>query len=105
MSLQNYERSSSTCSTAVGFSIRPREAAGHAAAVVFARKPDGAWLNCYDYRGLNTITRLAVELLPHIDALLDGTRGTRFSMKLDLAISYHQLRVLTADRWKTRFRW
>ncbi len=26
-------------------------------------------------------------------------------MKLDLAISYHQLRVLTADRWKTRFRW
>jgi hypothetical protein len=48
--------------------------AGHAAAVVFARKPDGSWRICYDYRGLNAITRPAVEPLPHIDALLDATR-------------------------------
>ena len=53
--------------------------AGHAAAVVFARKPDGTWRICYDYRGLNAITRPAVEPLPHIDALLDGPgrSGTR----------------------------
>ena len=57
--------------------------AGHAAAVVFGRKPDGSWRICYDYRGLNAITRPAVE--PHIDALLDGTRGSRFFTKLDLA--------------------
>ena len=78
--------------------------AGHAAAVVFARKPDGSWRICYDYRGLNAITRPAVEPLPHIDALLDGTRGSRFFTKLDLASSYHQLRVRAADRWKTSFR-
>jgi hypothetical protein len=78
--------------------------AGHAAAVVFARKPDGSWRICYDYRGLNAITRPAVEPLPHIDALLDNTRGSRFFTKLDLASSYHQLRVRTADRWKTSFR-
>ena len=78
--------------------------AGHAAAVVFARKPDGTWRICYDYRGLNAITRPAVEPLPHIDALLDGTRGSRFFTKLDLASSYHQLRVRAADRWKTSFR-
>ena len=78
--------------------------AGHAAAVVFARKPDGTWRICYDYRGLNAITRPAVEPLPHIDALLDGTRGARFFTKLDLASSYHQLRVRAADRWKTSFR-
>ena len=78
--------------------------AGHAASVVFARKPDGTWRICYDYRGLNAITRPAVEPLPHIDALLDGTRGSSFFTKLDLASSYHQLRVRTSDRWKTSFR-
>ena len=78
--------------------------AGHAAAVVFARKPDGTWRICYDYRGLNAITRPAVEPLPHIDALLDGTRGSRFFTKLDLASSYHQLRLRATDRWKTSFR-
>ena len=78
--------------------------AGHAASVVFARKPDGTWRICYDYRGLNAITRPAVEPLPHIDALLDGTRGSRFFTKLDLASSYHQLRVRDSDRWKTSFR-
>jgi len=78
--------------------------AGHAASVVFARKPDGTWRIGYDYRGLNAITRPAVEPLPHIDALLDGTRGSCFFTKLDLASSYHQLRVRPADRWKTSFR-
>ena len=48
--------------------------AGHAASVVFARKPDGTWRICYDYRGLNAITEPQVEPLPHIDALLDETR-------------------------------
>ena len=59
---------------------------------------------CYDYRGLSAITRPAVEPLPHIDALLDGTRGSRFFNELDLASSYHQLRLRAAGRWKTRFR-
>ena len=77
--------------------------AGHAAAAVFARKPDGSWRICYDYRGLNAITRPAVEPLPHIDALLEGTRGSRFFTKLGLASSYHQLRVRAVDRWKTSF--
>ena len=72
--------------------------------MAFARKPDGSWRICYDYRGLNAITRPAVEPLPHIDALLDGTRGSRFFTKLDLASSYLQLRVRAADRWKTSFR-
>jgi hypothetical protein len=61
--------------------------AGHAAAVVFARKPDGSWRICYDYRGLNAITRLAVEPLPHIDALLDATRGSSYFTKLDQQLS------------------
>ena len=71
---------------------------------MFARKPDGTWRICYDYRGLNAISRPAVEPLPHIDALLDGTRGSCYFTKLDLASSYHQLRVRASDRWKTSFR-
>jgi hypothetical protein len=67
------------------------------------RTPDGTWHICYDYRGLSAITRPAVEPLPHIDSLLDGTRESRFFTKLDLASSYHQLLVLAADRWKTSF--
>jgi hypothetical protein len=76
---------------------------GHAAAVVFARKPDGSWRICYDYRGLNAITRPAVVPLPHMDALLDGTLGSRLFTKLDLASNYHQLRVQSANQWKTSF--
>ena len=73
--------------------------AGHGAAVVFALEPERTWRICYDYRCLN-----AIEPLQHIDALLAGTRGSRFFTKLDLASSYHQLRVLPADRWKTSLR-
>ena len=50
------------------------------------------------------IRRPAVEPLPHVGALLDGTRGSHFFIKLDLASSYHQQRVWAADRWKTNFR-
>ena len=64
----------------------------HAAAAVFARKPDGSWRICYDYRGLNAVTRPAVGPLPHIDALRDGTRGSRFVTELDPASSHPQLR-------------
>jgi hypothetical protein len=59
--------------------------------MVFARKPNGTWHICYNYRGLNAITLPAVELLPHIDVLFDGTRRSLFFTKLDLASSYHQL--------------
>jgi hypothetical protein len=59
---------------------------------------------CYDYRGLNAITEPQVEPLPHIDALLDETRGARWFTKFDLAQGYHQVRLREADWWKTSFR-
>jgi hypothetical protein len=45
----------------------------------------------------------SAQQLPHIEALLDCTRGSLFFTKLDLASSYHQLRVQASDRWKTSF--
>ena len=71
---------------------------------VFASKPDNTWRICYDYRGLNAITRKAIEPIPHIEALLDATRGAAFFTKLDLASAYNQFRVREEDRWKTMFR-
>ena len=58
--------------------------AGHAASVVFVRKPDGTWRICYDYRGLNAITRPAIEPMQHIDALLDSTRG--FGVAIEIVV-------------------
>ncbi len=72
--------------------------------VVFKRKPYGTRRICCDYRGLNAISRQAVEPLPQVDALLDGTRGSCFFTKLDLVSSCHQLRVRASYRWKTSFR-
>ena len=83
--------------------IRP-STAGHAAMLVFVRKPSGQWRICFDYRGLNSITVPQVEPLPHIDQLLDQTRGAVLFSKLDLASAYHQIRIRESDRWKTSFR-
>jgi hypothetical protein len=78
--------------------------AGHAASVVFARKPDGSWRICCDYRGLTAVTEPQVGPLPHIDALLDGTRGAKWFTKFDLAQGNHQVLLREADWWKTSFR-
>ncbi len=72
--------------------------------MAFARKPDGSWRIRYDYRGLNAITEPMVEPPPHIDALLDETRGACWFTKFDLARGYHQVRLREAEWWKTSFR-
>jgi hypothetical protein len=71
---------------------------------VFARKQDGTWRFCQDYRGLNAITQRSVEPLPHVDQLVDETRGARFFTKLDLAMAYMQFRIREDDQFKTSFR-
>ena len=56
--------------------IRP-STASHAASVVSARKVNGTWHCCQDYRALNAITQRSVEPLPHVDQLVDETRCAR----------------------------
>jgi hypothetical protein len=38
---------------------------------------------CKDYRGLNAITQLSVEPLPHVDRLVQESRGARFFTRVD----------------------
>jgi hypothetical protein len=78
--------------------------ASHATSVVFARKPDGTWRFCQDFRGLNAITQRSVEPLPHVDQLVDETHWARFFTKLNLAMAYMQFRILDEDEYKTSFR-
>ena len=80
--------------------------ASHAASVVFARKADGMWRFCQDYRGLNVITQRSVEQLQRVDQLVGETCGARFRVftKLDLAMAYMQFQIPVEDRYKTSFR-
>ena len=45
-----------------------------------------------------------MEPLPHVDQLVDETRGARFFTKLDLAMAYMQFRIREEDQFKTSFR-
>ena len=71
--------------------------ASHAASIVFAR----TWRFCQDYRGLNATTQRSVKPLPHVDQLVDETRGARSFTKLDLAMAYAQLWIRAEDQYKT----
>ncbi len=73
--------------------------AGHAA-VVFARKQEGTWLFCYDYLGLNAISRPAVEPLPRRYAGVMPLHQARFGQQLLPAAG---LRVRDSDLWKNEF--
>ncbi len=45
-----------------------------------------------------------LELLPHVDQLVDETRGALFFTKLDLTMAYMQFRIREKDQYKTSFR-
>ena len=47
------------------------------------------------------MTQRSVERLPHIDQLVDETRGARFFSKLNLASAYHRFRIRAEDQYKT----
>ena len=95
---------SESSSTRAG-SLRPlASSASHAASVQFARKPDGTWRFCQDFRRLNAITQRSVEPLPDVDHVHHESRGSRFFTKLDLAMANMQFRIREEDHYKTSFR-
>ena len=75
----------------------------YGAGVLFARKKDGSFRLCIDYRALNKITRKDKYPLPRIDELLDNMQGAQFFTKIDLQQGYHQIRVKPSDVPKTAF--
>ena len=61
--------------------------------MLFVKKKDGSLRMCIDYRLLNNVTIKNKYPLPRIDDLFDQLTGASVFSKIDLRLSYHQLRI------------
>lgn len=73
------------------------------ALVLFAKKKDGGWRVCIDYRALNAVTLKNGYPLPKIQDCLDMIGTARSFSKIDLTSGYWQINVVEKDRHKTAF--
>jgi hypothetical protein len=83
--------------------IRP-SMSPYGAPVLFARKKNGSWRMCIDYRALNKITIKDKFPLPRAEDLFDQVHGAKFFTKIDLRWGYHQIKIKASDVTKTAFR-
>jgi hypothetical protein len=74
-----------------------------AAPVVLAKKKDGTWRFCIDYRGLNSTTIRDAYPLPRIDDALDALFGAKYFTTLDAWTGYWQVKMNPPDAAKTGF--
>ena len=70
---------------------------------VLARKHDGTYRMCIDYRKLNQLTQKDAMPLPREDDVLEALGGAQWFSSLDLASGYWQMQVKEEDRPKTAF--
>ena len=71
--------------------------------MVVARKHDGTFCMCLEYRRLNQCTVKDAQPLPRSDDILEAVGRARWFSCLDLASGYWQMPVAAKDRPKTAF--
>ena len=71
--------------------------------IVLVRKKDGTYRCCIDYRRLNDVTIKDAYPLPRVDESLEAMSSASWFTTMDTRASYHQIKVLEADRDKTTF--
>jgi len=59
--------------------------------IVMARKKNGEFRLCVDYRSLNKITKPLPYPMQHIGSVLERIRGSKFFSKLDLSSGFLQV--------------
>lgn len=72
--------------------------------VLFAKKKDGSYRMCIDYRALNSLTKKNRYPLPQIDTILDAIQDAKYFSSLDLVSGYWQIPMDEKSVEKTAFR-
>ncbi len=80
-----------------------RSTSSWASPVTFARKHDGGWRLCIDYRHLNECTIKDSTPLPRIDDNLDAMHGAKYFDKYDLRWGYWQVPLKEEHKHLTAF--
>jgi hypothetical protein len=70
---------------------------------LFVAKKDNTRHLCIDYRPLSAVTVKNKYPLPCIDLLFDQLIGAQVFSKIDLRLSYHQIKICEEDIPKTAF--
>jgi hypothetical protein len=70
---------------------------------LFVKKKDQFLRLCVDYRPLNVLTVKNKYPLPCINILFDQLAGAKVFSKVDLHLSYHQIKIHPEDAPKTAF--
>lgn len=83
--------------------IIKRSSSPYASPIVLAKKKDGTWRFCVDYRKLNRQTIPDKFPLPRVDDILDSLGGNLFFSSMDLASGFHQIPIDPAHTHKSAF--